>query len=350
MIVGSSKSCVYYNYLQRLIVFTEKGLYCPAGDFYVDPWRPVEHAVVTHAHSDHAYPHMKQYYATPISAAVMRVRLGADIAVTERAYGETFYINGVQVSLHPAGHVVGSAQVRIQVGNRVWVATGDYKLENDGLCEPYEQLQAEGFITEATFGLPIYRWKPQIEVQQDIVSWWKHNQAAGKVSLLYGYSFGKAQRLLSMLNSFGPIYGHGAVVSITRALREVGVDLPPLERPPLSKDPADLAPGALILAPPSVGNTSWVQRFGDYNEAFVSGWMSIRSTHSSRNIGQGFTLSDHADWPALLQAISASGATFVQPFCGSQHQLSRYLREELHVDAPDAPARYEAAVSTEDEL
>ena len=326
-----------------LIVFTKRGLYCPAGDFYVDPWRPVERAVVSHAHSDHAYPGMQKYFATPLTAAVMRLRLGAGIVVQEHEYAQQFSIGGVQVSLHPAGHVPGSAQIRIEHAGRVWVATGDYKRENDGISEPFELLACDGLITEATFGLPIYQWPPQSTVRADIQAWWAENRAAGRTSLLYGYSFGKAQRLLAMLAGDGPIYGHGAVYNVTQALRDAGMVLPELRRVPAVADMAEFEPGALVLAPPSAGGTPWVRRFRPFDEAFVSGWMSIRSSRSSRNIGRGFTMSDHADWPALIDTITGTGAQFVQPFCGSKNQLSRYLREELGLEAPDAPSgRYNA--------
>jgi putative mRNA 3-end processing factor len=332
---------------KRLIVFTGKGLYCPAGDFYIDPWRPVEHAVVSHAHSDHAFVGMGTYYATPLSAAVMRLRLGADISVREHDYGRPFMINGVRVSLHPAGHVPGSAQIRIESEGRVWVATGDYKLEDDGLSTPFETVEAEGMITEATFGLPIYRWQPQAAVAADVQAWWAANRAAGKTSLLYGYSFGKAQRLLTMVNHAGmpPVYAHGAVYNVTEVLRQAGMQLSPLLPLPDLAHKDAVAPGALILAPPSAANTPWVKRFTAPEEAFVSGWMAIRSSRRSRNIARGFVMSDHADWPALITAIRRSGATFVQPFCGSKNALSRYLREELGLQAPDAPVgRYNAPV------
>lgn len=337
--------------MQPLIIFTAKGLYCPKGDFYIDPWRPVEHAVVSHAHSDHAFVGMKQYYATPLTAAVMRYRLGADITVHEYDYHRPFIINGVKISLHPAGHVPGSAQTRIEVGDRVWVASGDYKLEDDGLSEPFEQLECEGLITEATFGLPIYRWRPQSEITEDIMTWWRENIAAGKTSLLYGYSFGKAQRLLAMVGpqALAPIYGHGAVYNVTEALRTAGLKLPELGKIPDLRQGATVEPGSLVLAPPNAAGTAWTKRFTNKDEAFVSGWMSIRSSRRSRAIGHGFTMSDHADWPALIQAISSSKARFVQPFCGSKNALSRYMREEMKLDAPDAPAgRYNAPADMAD--
>lgn len=334
-----------YQNTKRLIVFTSKGLYCPAGDFYIDPWRPVEHAVVSHAHSDHAFRGMANYYATPLTAAVMRLRLSEDITVHEHDYGTSFTIHGVSVSLHPAGHVPGSAQIRIEVDGRVWVATGDYKVEDDGLSTPFEQLECDGMITEATFGLPIYRWQPQAEVAADIIAWWRANAAAGKTSLLYGYSFGKAQRLLAMVSpaAVAPVYGHGAVYNVTEVLRTAGLKLPELLRLPELRSAEEIAPGALVLAPPSAAGSPWTRRFKRRDEAFVSGWMSIRSSRRSRAIGRGFTMSDHADWPGLLQAITNSKASFVQPFCGSKNPLSRYLREELRLDAPDAPdGRYNA--------
>jgi putative mRNA 3-end processing factor len=331
--------------MKPLIVFTAKGLYCPAGDFYIDPWRPVQHAIVSHAHADHAFSGMQHYYATPLTTAVMRHRLGADIDVTEYDYGQQFSINGVGISLHPAGHVPGSAQIRIEHAGRVWVATGDYKLEDDGLSTPFETIECEGMITEATFGLPIYRWRPQADVQADIMDWWRQNIEAGKTSLLYGYSFGKAQRLLHMVgyDAPAPIYGHGAVYNVTEALRGAGLQLPDLQRLPDQRQKGQIEPGSLVLAPPSAAGSAWIKRFNNIDEAFVSGWMSIRSSKRSRAIGRGFTMSDHADWPALLKAIEQSKATFVQPFCGSKDALSRYLREEVGLNAPDAPAgRYNA--------
>lgn len=333
--------------IKPLITFTSKGLYCAVGDFYIDPWRPVQHAVVSHAHSDHAFAGMQTYYSTPLTAAVMRLRLGADITVNEHYYGEPFFINGVKISLHPAGHVPGSAQIRIEVDGRVWVATGDFKLEDDGISTPFEAVECEGLITEATFGLLIYRWQPQAQVASEMKAWWKENQVQGKTSLLYGYSFGKAQRLLTMMSgaNMPPIYAHGAVYNVTEVLRLAGMDLPPLLPLPDVTHKEAIAPGALILAPPSAANTPWLKRFPAKEEAFVSGWMAIRSSRRSRNIGRGFVMSDHADWPALISAIEQSKAQFVQPFCGSKNQLSRYLREELNLTAPDAPAgRYNAPV------
>jgi putative mRNA 3-end processing factor len=330
-----------------LIIFTPKGLYCPAGDFYIDPWRPVEQAVVSHAHADHAYKGMKHYHATPLSAAVMRVRLGKDIDVSSHPYGETFHFGPVGVSLHPAGHVPGSAQIRVEYAGRVWIATGDYKRMHDGISEPFEQLEGEGIISEGTFGLPIFKWQPQSEVMTEIESWWNANREAGKASILYGYSFGKAQRLQKALGGKGVIYGHGAVMNISNALREAGLELPHLESVHDVREKFDYA-GSLILAPPGAMDSPWIRRFGDAEEATVSGWMAVRASRRWRSLARGFVMSDHADWPDLIRTIDDSGAKFAQIFCGYTAVLSRYLREERGLEAPDKPAREVPRFITED--
>jgi len=211
-----------------LIVLRPEGLYCPAGDFHIDPWRPVARAVITHAHADHAHPGHATYLASALSERVLRARLGDDITLQGLAYGETLTCNGVRVSLHPAGHVLGSAQVRIEQHGRVWVVSGDYfvsGVEHDvnATCAAFEPLRCECFITESTFGLPIYRWRAQAAVQRDINAWWHANAPAGRASLLMGYSFGKSQRLLAGLDvSIGPIAAHGAVENMNAAYRAAG--------------------------------------------------------------------------------------------------------------------------------
>jgi putative mRNA 3-end processing factor len=317
-----------------LIIFTAKGLYCPPGDFYIDPWRPVEQAVVSHGHADHAYRGMKQYHATPVTAAIMRVRLGPEIDVTEHQYHEPFYFGPVMVTLHGAGHVPGSAQIRVEHAGRVWIATGDYKRAPDGVSEPYEQLTGEGIISEGTFGLPIYTWRPQVEIIAGIESWWAENRAEGKASILYGYSLGKAQRLQAALGEKGEVYGHGAVLSMSDTIRAAGIPLPEILKVHDAREKYDYS-GALVIAPPSVMDSAWVRRFGEAEEATVSGWMAVRASRRWRNLARGFVMSDHADWPDLLASIDGSGAKFAQIFCGYTAALSRFLREERGLIAPE---------------
>ncbi len=313
-----------------LIVARPEGLYCPAGDFYIDPWRPVARAVITHAHSDHARWGHGHYLAHEHSAAILRRRLGADIHLQTLPYGEVIDHHGVRVSLHPAGHVLGSAQVRLEVGGEVWVASGDYKLESDGTCPPFEAVRCHTFITESTFGLPIYRWPSQPALFQDINAWWQANASQGRASVLYAYALGKAQRLLHGLDpSIGPIVCHGAVEPLNAVYRDLGVALPPtLMATDPSLDKASLG-RSIVIAPPSAARSTWLRRFGpDLADAFASGWMQLRGTRRRRGVDRGFVVSDHADWPGLQTAIRATGAERVFVTHGSVPVMVRWLCEQ----------------------
>ena len=309
-----------------LIVLRPQGMYCPAGDFYIDPWRPVDRAVITHAHADHARTGHAHYLAAGDAEHVLRARLGS-IDLQPLAYGEVITMNGVRVSLHPAGHVLGSAQVRVEHGARVWVASGDYKTAPDATCAPFEAVACDTFITESTFGLPIYRWPSDAEVFTDINAWWSANAAQGLTSVLYCYSFGKAQRILSGVDaSIGPIVVHGAVQLLNAAYRACGVALPETQLVTDVTEKASLKQ-ALVLAPPSIAGSSWMKRFGEYRDAFASGWMLLRGARRRRGVDRGFVLSDHADWPGLHSAIAATGCEQVIVTHGSVPVLVRYLEE-----------------------
>ncbi|MEK8029493.1 ligase-associated DNA damage response exonuclease [Ideonella sp. DXS29W] len=313
-----------------LIVQRPEGLYCPAGNFYIDPWRPVARAVITHAHSDHARQGHQHYLAAHPSEGVLRSRLG-DITLQTLAYGEIINHHGVRLSLHPAGHVLGSAQVRVEHGGQVWVASGDYFVsgedDSNNTCEPFDPIRCHCFITESTFGLPIYRWAPQRAVFDDINQWWRRNAQAGRASLLMGYSFGKAQRILAGVDaSIGPIVVHGAVEPLNHAYRAAGVALPAtLHATELDKAAIGRA---LIVAPPSVQGSAWTKRFGDYSDAFASGWMQLRGARRRRAVDRGFVLSDHADWPGLQRAIAATGAERVIVTHGYEAIMVRWLEEQ----------------------
>jgi putative mRNA 3-end processing factor len=309
-----------------LIVQRAEGLYCPAGDFYIDPWRPVARAVITHAHSDHARIGHGHYLASQPSEGVLRARLGA-IDLQTLAYGERVVHHGVTLSLHPAGHVLGSAQVRLERGGQVWVASGDYKVAADPTCTPFEPVRCDVFITESTFGLPIYRWCPDDELFADINDWWSRNVLAGRASVLACYSFGKAQRVLAGVDaSIAPIVVHGAVQPLNEAYRAAGVALPPTMHVSEVKDRADLR-RALVVCPPSAVASPWMRRFGDASTGFASGWMQVRGTRRRGGYDRGFALSDHADWPGLLGAIEATGAQRVIVTHGSGPVLARFLGE-----------------------
>ena len=310
-----------------VLTFTDRGIFCPAGGFHIDPWRPVDRALVTHGHSDHARPGMGAYLATDRAAPVIRHRLG-DISLETVPYGEQRRIGGATVSFHPAGHVPGSAQMRVEVGGEVWVVSGDYKTAPDGLSEPWEAVACHTFISECTFGLPVFRWAPQAAVIGDINRWWAANRDEGRVSLLGAYALGKAQRILANLDtSIGPILTHGAVEEVNAILRGQGYALPPTIR--VNGDMgAKTHPGALVIATPSAGATPWARRFGDFAEATASGWMALRGIKRRRGAGTGFVLSDHADWPGLNAAIRATGAERVFVTHGYTASFRRWLEEQ----------------------
>jgi putative mRNA 3-end processing factor len=309
-----------------MVVVRKEGLYCVPGQFYIDPWRPVERAVITHAHGDHARGGHRHYLAATPGVNVLRSRLGP-IHIDGLDYGETVVHNGVTISLHPAGHVLGSAQVRMAYQGEVWVASGDYKVEADSTCTPFEPVRCDTFITESTFGLPIYRWQPQQDVYDDINAWWRANADQGRASIMQCYSFGKAQRILSGLDpDIGPIICHGAVQTLNQVYRDSGVWLPPtvmvgdVEKSDIGR--------ALVIAPPSAAGSPWVKRFGDFSDAFASGWMQLRGARRRRGVDRGFVLSDHADWPGLMQAITATGAERVIVTHGSIAVLVRWLQQQ----------------------
>ena len=320
---------------QDLIVQRPEGLHCPPGDFYIDPWRPVARAVITHAHSDHARIGNGHYLAADQAEGVLRTRLG-EIDLQTLPYGQLIAHNGVTLSLHPAGHVLGSAQVRLEHGGQVWVASGDYKVAADKTCAPFEPVKCDVFITESTFGLPIYRWCPDDEIFADINGWWGRNVVAGRASVLTCYSFGKAQRILSGVDpSIGPIIVHGAVEPLNRAYRAAGVELPQTSMVTDVKDKADLK-RALVVCPPSAAASPWMRRFGDAQTAFASGWMQLRGARRRGGYDRGFVLSDHADWPGLMGAIAATGAQRIIVTHGSVPVMVRYLGEQgLQAEAFD---------------
>jgi putative mRNA 3-end processing factor len=322
----------------------DPGLYCPAGDFFIDPCTPVDRAIITHAHSDHAAPGSRSYLTARPGESLLRARVGPESSIQSLPYGEPLTMGDVALSFHPAGHILGSAQVRLERSGEVWVVSGDYKLAPDPTCAPFEPLRCHTFVTESTFALPIFRWTAGGEVIAAIEAWWRGNQEAGKASLLFGYPLGKAQRLLTSIDpSIGPIACHGAVERYNRLYRSQGVSIPlPLEAKDYSR--------ALILGPPSAHNSPWTRRFGAASTALTSGWMRIRGTRRRRSLDRGFVLSDHADWPGLLAAIEESHAETVWVTHGYRAPLVRWLEEhgrnalavETRLGEAEAEAKEEA--------
>ena len=323
-----------------MVIVRKQGLYCVPGDFYIDPWRPVERAVITHAHGDHARVGHAHYLSAASGVGILKSRLGQDIRIDgiEYGYGARIEHKGVTISLHPAGHVLGSSQVRMEYKGEVWVASGDYKVEPDRTCAPFEPVRCDTFITESTFGLPIYRWQPEQAIFDDINAWWRSNAGQGRCSVVFAYSFGKAQRILSGLDaSIGPIVCHGACQPLNRIYRAAGVNLPPTAMV-TDVDKAALK-SAIVIAPPSAAGSSWMKRFGDYSDAFASGWMQLRGARRRRGVDRGFVLSDHADWPGLMMAIRATEAPRVIVTHGSIPVMVRWLRQ-VGLDAAGFDTEY----------
>ncbi len=320
-----------------LLQFTNKGIYCAQAKVYLDPWKPVDKAIISHGHADHSRWGHKQYITHHRNIPIIAHRLG-DINVSGKNWGETFVINNVKFSLHPAGHIIGSSQIRVEHQGEVWVFTGDYKTENDGISTPFEPVKCSTFITECTFGLPAFSWSPQEEVFNDINTWWAENRSEGKTSVLFGYSLGKAQRLLKYLNTdIGQIYTHGAIENMTEVLRPM-VDFPKTTL--ITKDTKkENLLGNIVLAPPSAHGSTWIRKMVPYVTASASGWMTFRGARRRRAIDKGFVLSDHCDWSGLLSSIKETGAEKVICTHGYTDIFSRYLRE-LGYDARTEETQY----------
>ncbi|TVS03460.1 MAG: ligase-associated DNA damage response exonuclease [Cyanobium sp. PLM2.Bin73] len=316
-----------------LLRLTPQGLHCPAAGAWIDPWRPVPRALITHAHADHARPGCGEYWAVGASEAILRRRLGATINLLPVDYGQLHRIGGARVSFHSAGHVLGSAQIRLEAGGESWLVSGDYKRCADPSCAPFEPVSADVFITEATFALPIYRWQSGAAVAREIRQWWQ--AAPERPSILFAYAFGKAQRLLAELQAIGvseEVLLHGAVAALMPAYRQAGVAMPPTR--PVSELPrTESLAGRLLIAPPSAHRSVWMKRFKLPQTAFVSGWMAVRGARRRRGYERGFVMSDHADWPGLLQSARDSGARQVYVTHGNSDGLARYLREAEGISA-----------------
>jgi putative mRNA 3-end processing factor len=327
-----------------LISFTDKGLYCEEGNFYIDPWKPVNRAVITHGHSDHAYFGHQHYLCHQYTKPILQLRLG-DNSYQTVEWAQTVIMNNVKISFHPAGHIIGSSQIRVEHKGEVWVVSGDYKTEDDGLSGKFEPIKCNTFITESTFGLPIYSWKPQHRIFENIINWITSNKENRKTSVLLAYSLGKAQRVLQHIKeTTQTIYAHGAIYNTQQALINAGWKLAEIVRV-TPETPKELLKGSVVIAPPSADGSAWMKKFSPYSVGVCSGWMQVRGHVRRRNVDAGFPLSDHADWDGLLQSIKATGAEKVFVTHGFQHAFSRYLNEQNIAIAAEVKTEY----GTEDE-
>lgn len=321
-----------------LLTFSDKGLYCPRGDFYIDPWRPVERAIITHAHSDHARWGSKHYLCHRFTQPLLKHRLG-DISTQSIEWEEKIQLNGVDISLHPAGHIIGSSQVRIEYKGEVWVCSGDYKIADDGISGHFQPIPCHTFITESTFGLPIYRWQPQEIIYEEMREWIRKNQTQGISSVLLAYSLGKAQRVLKAIaETTDRVFVHGAIWNMQQVLQAAGHSFPKVQR--IEPDtPAASLKGSVVIAPPSAEGTPWLRKFGPYAIGICSGWMQVRGNARRRNADAGFVLSDHADWPGLLEGVKQTGAQRVFVTHGFQAAFSRHLTEQ-GIEAAEVQTAY----------
>lgn len=333
--------------MSELITFREEGVYCEKAGIYIDPWKPVEKAVITHAHADHSRSGMKSYLSHHWSIPVMKHRLGDHIKTQAVDFGEKINLNGVKISLHPAGHIPGSAQVRLEHKGEIWCISGDYKLENDGISHPWEPIKCNYFITESTFGLPVFKWSEQEKVMTDIVKWWQENAENGLNSVLFVYALGKAQRILASLPELpGEIFVHGAIHNTNEILSDF-IQLPETNYMSGEIDKKRLK-GSLILAPPSAFGSPWSRKLKPYSTAMASGWMAMRGTRRRRNTDRGFILSDHADWEGLNKAVKASEADKVFVTHGYSNLFSRWLNEQ-GIQAEVVETNYVDEVSDKEE-
>jgi len=325
--------------MNNLITFTEKGLYCEKGDFFIDPWKAVDKAIITHGHSDHAYFGHKYYLCHTDTKPILQLRLGENNYQTLQ-WNEPIYFNSVKVSLHPAGHIIGSSQIRVECNGEVWVVSGDYKIEDDGLSGKFEPLKCNTFITESTFGLPIYKWKPQQEIYDNIINWINKNKENGKASMLLAYSLGKAQRVLQAIKeTTQTIYVHGAIFNMQQMLIDAGWNIARVVRV-TPETPKELLRGAVVIAPPSADGTTWMKKFTPYSVGVCSGWMQVRGNARRRNVDAAFALSDHADWDGLLQTVRATGAERIYVTHGFQSAFSRYCNEKQIAIAEEVKTQY----------
>lgn len=317
----------------KLIEFTSKGIFCPKGNFYIDPWFPVDFAVITHAHGDHARWGMKKYLCHHFTKPILKKRIAPDISVQSLEYGETITKNGVKITFFPAGHIIGSAQVKLEYKGYVAVVSGDYKLQDDGLSTPFETVKCNEFVTESTFGLPIYKWLSTVDMTRNMQNWVHQNQKNGKTSVFVGYSLGKAQRILKTLDGLDDIFVHSSIAQLNKSFEESGIQLPAYSELDFSSNLKDTK-GKIVIVPPALLDSNVIKKIPDQATAICSGWMQVRGFRRWRSADAGFAISDHADWNELLTAVKNSGAEKIHVTHGFTDVFSKYLSELGYDAAP----------------
>ncbi len=322
----------------KLIRFTKKGLYCIPGKFYLDPWHSVDYAIISHGHADHARWGMKRYLCHHHSKPILQHRINAEINIESLGYNEPININGVKVSFHPAGHIIGSAQIRLEYKGFVLVFTGDYKTTSDAITIPFEPIKCHEFITESTFGLPIYKWLPDAVLKQQMHNWIATNRANNRTSVFFGYSLGKAQRIMKMLEGADDMYVHSAIHNLNEAIESTDITLPKTSLITADFNKKDIQ-NKIVILPPALLGSRLLKRIPNAATAVCSGWMQIRGNRRWRAVDAGFPVSDHADWNGLLDAVKATGAEKVYVTHGSQATFSKYLNE-IGIPATEVKTEY----------
>lgn len=328
----------------KLVKFTKKGIYCIQGKFYLDPWLPVDYAIISHGHADHARGGMTHYLCQTDSKAILKHRLGHDINVESLDYNVPIMVNGVQVSFFPAGHVIGSAQIRLEYKGYVVVFTGDYKVKSDNLTVPFEPVKCHEFITESTFGLPIYNWLPEAELQQQMQNWVINNQIHNRTSVFIGYSLGKAQRIMKLMEGLDRMFVHSAIHNLNTAIEGSGIQLPKTELLTYDFKKEDLQ-NKIVIVPPTLLGSKLLKKIPNAATAICSGWMQVRGNRRWQGVDAGFAVSDHADWNGLVSAVKASEAEKVYVTHGSQATFSKYLNE---IGIPSAEVKTEYGSDEDD--
>jgi putative mRNA 3-end processing factor len=321
-----------------LIEFTSRGIYCKQGNFYIDPWHPVDYAVTTHGHADHVKWGNKAYLCHELTKPILTQRYGLDENVQTLPYHQQLDINGVKLSLHPAGHVIGSSQIRLEYKGEICVVSGDYKVEYDGISTAFEPVKCHTFVSESTFGLPIYHWEAQDLIFEKINDWVASNLQSQKTSILVAYSLGKAQRLIKNISSDYPIYVHSSIANLNEAFADAGIALPPTIKITPETKKEELQRG-IVIVPPALADGKWVKSLIQPAIGICSGWMMVRAGRRWRSADAGFALSDHADWPGLLDAIKATSAQKVFVTHGSTAVFAKYLNE-IGIEAEEVSTKY----------
>lgn len=310
----------------KFIKFTKKGIYCIPGEFYLDPWYPVDCAVISHGHADHARWGNKHYLCHNDSKAILKHRIGKEISIESLGYNESKNINGVQISFFPAGHIIGSVQIRLEYKGYVIVFSGDYKTQPDFLTTPFEPIKCHEFITESTFGLPIYKWKSEADLQTELQNWVAQNQQNNRTSVFLGYSLGKAQRVMKLLENVDDIFVHSAIHNLNNAITTSGIDLPKSTLITADFKKTDIQ-NKIVILPPALLGSKMLKRIPNAATAICSGWMHIRGNRRWKGVDAGFAISDHADWDGLLTAVKATEAEKVYVTHGSQAVFAKHLNE-----------------------